>query len=210
MKLVHGIWLPDNDTHFIKHLRPEATFNGKAVYQFIKLYKAVQLCKTRQLALDVGAHVGLWSMHLARRFERVVAFEPLPFVGHCWYRNVPDENATLIHYGLSDEAREIFLTQDESNSGVTKITTDGSGYEVRLKALDEVLRTELPVSFMKIDVEGHEAHVVRGARETLLKYKPVLCVEQKGNQDALPILLELGYNISEVLEGDYLLVHNDS
>ena len=40
------------------------------------------------VALDVGAHVGIWSMRLAEKFKRVYAFEPVPKHIECWKQNM--------------------------------------------------------------------------------------------------------------------------
>lgn len=204
MKMVQGIWLPDNDTHFAKFLKPDSAINGKATYQYQKLLRAMRHCPGRELAIDVGAHVGLWSMHLARKFNRVIAFEPLPNVGHCWYRNVPDENATLLHMGLSDVKQSLSLMQDPKNSGVVTITEGGP--TAKFAPLDDIATIDVSLDFIKIDVEGHEAHVIRGMTKHLTNHNPTICIEQKSNKDALPLLKDLGYNQIDEIEGDYILV----
>ena len=40
------------------------------------------------VALDIGAHVGIWSMRLAEKFKRVHAFEPVPKHIECWKQNM--------------------------------------------------------------------------------------------------------------------------
>ena len=40
------------------------------------------------VALDVGAHVGIWSTRLAERFKKVIAFEPVPKHIECWKQNM--------------------------------------------------------------------------------------------------------------------------
>jgi hypothetical protein len=69
------------------------------------------------------------------------------------------------------------------------------------------------VDFIKIDVEGYELPVVKGAVETITACKPNMVIEQKGNdrfygQDraaALSFLMGLGMKQLDVISGDYIL-----
>ena len=70
------------------------------------------------------------------------------------------------------------------------------------------------VSIIKIDCEGFEMAVLRGAEETLARWKPVVVVEQKkghaqkygfGETDAVPYLESMGYRVAREMSGDYLM-----
>jgi hypothetical protein len=64
-----------------------------------------------------------------------------------------------------------------------------------------------PITFIKLDVEGHELSALEGMKKTLLKYKPLVWVEDLTNSVAINYLTNLGYNIleKEVSTSDYLM-----
>ena len=57
----------------------------------------------RNTALDLGAHVGIWSKRLASEFSDVVSFEPIPQHIECWIRNVKNDNVVLNKVAISDK-----------------------------------------------------------------------------------------------------------
>src|SRR5690606_5468899 len=84
MKQVNGIYLPEYDTHFEKHLLKGPLFEGKGTYQYNKIEAALKECKIRSVALDIGAHVGLSSLVLWRHLGLASAFPPVPVDGMCF------------------------------------------------------------------------------------------------------------------------------
>ena len=71
-----GIWLPDGEKHFPEWMSKNGELiDGRGTYQIRKLREAMKWVRHWRLAVDVGAHVGLWSMQLAARFGHVQAFE---------------------------------------------------------------------------------------------------------------------------------------
>ena len=83
--------------------------------------------------------------------------------------------------------------------------------KVELKKLDDYELTD--VDFIKIDVEGYENQVVLGAKETLLRNKPIIIVEQKGFSDrfnetqfeAIDTLKSYGAKVIDQVVKDYIL-----
>ncbi len=217
MKLVSGIWLPDYDNHFADHLHKEPMLNGKGTYQWKKLNAGVDVVppEERGLAVDVGAHVGLWSHVLATMFEDVLAFEPIADHYACWARNLQDyDNADCYEAALSNEEGYIDMLIVEGNSGnacVAPMKTKHGMRRVRTFTLDG-FPLERKIDFMKIDVEGWEKNVLLGGEGTIRRDKPVIVVEQKPNNaeryrgdrfDALNLLKDWGYNVVWEKAGDY-------
>lgn len=215
-KLVGGVWLPDEETHFVDMMphNPRGTVfrEGKATYQFHK----IQTCVTRlgadrrRVCLDIGGHVGLWSMWLARAFRHVHAFEPAARHAELFRFNVPDPNVTLHELALGDQAGRCEVHWFGESSGDAFIRPGAGDVEVRV--LDGFEFNE--VDFVKIDVEGFELQVVMGGRETLLRNQPLICIEQKGREarnfganqrGALEFLLDLGMRQIAEIQGDYIL-----
>jgi hypothetical protein len=69
-------------------IKRNAVVDGNLPYQYHKLVAAMKFVRSFRVAINVGAHVGMWSMHLARRFDHVFAFEPIPLHRACFTGNV--------------------------------------------------------------------------------------------------------------------------
>ena len=215
-KLVGGVWLPEEETHLVELMlnNPRGTVSrdGKATYQFHKIDACVTRLprKRRRVCLDVGGHVVLWSMWLARAFREVYAFEPAARHADLFRHNVPDPNVTLHQVAIGDAPGICEVRWHGESSGDAFIQTGVGDVEVR--TLDSFGITD--VDFIKIDVEGFELQVVSGGSETLLKNRPMVCVEQKGREErnfgadpkgALDFLLNLGMRELVEIQGDYIL-----
>lgn len=188
MKQVAGIWLPDDDTHFASHLENSELFEGKGTYQYSKI-KACLGCVPGMLkgnAIDIGAHVGLWSRILVRNFWHVYAFEPMGELVECFERNATSPYVTVYQTALGSKCQPplIAMQYSKDNSGNSCVAPDQNGvpYMVPAAALDDFdIRN---VSFIKIDTEGYELQVLLGAVDTIRRERPVVLVEQKpGNAE---------------------------
>lgn len=213
MKKRFGIWLPDADEHFEGMMRraDKRHLDGRLVgtYQHEKVNLVIAACKKRRVAVDIGAHVGLWSMWLAESFREVVAFEPVPEHVACFEENVAQSNVKLYPVALGEKRGSIELELVAHNSGQAHV---GQGWlEVEMIALDDLLLDK--VDLIKIDVEGYEPQVLAGAMETIERCRPLVVVEQKGHHErygnsptaALDALVNVGMTVHEVMGGDYLL-----
>jgi FkbM family methyltransferase len=127
------------------------------------------------LVFDVGANQGITSLFYARTFPSalVVAVEPHPFNAAQILRNARANlagNLAVLPCAVSERPGEVFIS-DHSNSSV--VARDG--ISVPAVRLDD-LRSG-PVRFLKIDVEGLELEVLRGAESLVRADRPVLDVE---------------------------------
>ena len=175
-----------------------------------------RLIEPGDLVIDVGANVGyLTSLAVARAGSRgrVVAFEPHPQVFELLERNAAgwrdrDGVASLeLHrVALSDSSGEGALLAGpsfEANMGLASLATGeaaespGDSIPVKLARLDDFAGTET-VGVLKIDVEGHEADVLRGA-EGLLRERRVRDVVFEDHDpypsEATAIVEEAGYEL---------------
>lgn len=184
MKQVNGCWLPDWDKHFIEHLARCPVVHRFPDYQGDKRRRALETVRQRRCAIDVGAHVGLWSRPLAQAFDQLIAFEPDADRAQCWRHNMDGYGGRLVQRALDDVVR----LDDEPD-------TD---------ALD----------FLKIDTEGTELRVLQGARGALERYRPAVCVEQKAGypsrhglpeRGAVEFLVSLGAVLRAEMSGVYML-----
>lgn len=207
-----GIWLPDDDTHFRDLLPTSPLVDGKGTYQLTKIRMALRFVTNWRRAIDIGAHVGLISRILAKDFEIVEAFEPVPDHARCFAENVEAENVTLYQCALGAAEGRLAITRCVGNSGNSRVAPDGD-ISVSVQTLDSFEFEH--VGFLKLDVEGYEREALLGSVDTLARCKPTIIVEQKpgngsryghGDHGALRFLEKLGARIVAQKAGDYVLV----
>jgi FkbM family methyltransferase len=164
-------------------------------------------------AIDVGANVGYHALRMAVQVGpagRVVAVEPAPSVVARLRRNLALNdfgNVDVVVAALSDHDAEASALRLQSSYPL-------SGRGAREAVVTHVARLDSlvlerglsRVDFIKIDVDGQEARVLRGARETLSRHRPPVffeltpsLVEEGGDSvgELFGSLLALGYVISD-------------
>lgn len=214
-QLVKGIFLPKEDTHFPKALESNPLYQGMGSYQLKKIEAALPLIPHKGIALDVGAHVGLWTRVLAASFERVYAYEPCFYdllsinVGSC-------SNVIVRPFALGSMNGIVGFHKVLENSGNSRIapTMDMAVTMHRLDDISKDAHTPARADFIKIDVEGYEYAVIQGAERFIQAHKPVMVVEQKkGNSErygfktgaAIELLQSWGAKVQWEMSGDFCL-----
>jgi FkbM family methyltransferase len=145
------------------------------------------LCKARGVAIDVGANVGLYSYRMAQIFSKVYAFEINEGLASHLIE-YGSKRVEIIISGLSSEERDATLYIPVSKGvvlngwaslmpGNCPDTQEHVTKPVKVRPLDSFSLRD--ISFIKIDVEGHEVEVLRGAVETISANRPVILVEVK-------------------------------
>lgn len=141
----------------------------------------------RGLALDIGANRGYYSYALARRLGRVVAFEPNPAVVADLLRlGAPNLEVHNVALSSQEGCLDLFVprvngVEQHGWASFDRENLPGAAdyrvLPVRVATLDSFRL--VGVSFVKIDVEGHEAEVLRGAADTLASSRPRVLIEVK-------------------------------
>jgi FkbM family methyltransferase len=147
--------------------------------------------------VDVGAHFGAYTLALAARVGprgRVLAFEPLPrvFAELCAStRGLPQ--VECIEAALSDRAADAraitvpFIAGEVPEPALASLEPSaGKGLStmVRVERLDDRLALLDGLTFVKVDAEGHDVEVLRGAERTLRRHRPLVQLEV-GDEEAL-------------------------
>lgn len=171
MKHVAGFCLPDDEQHLPVYF--ERCGND---YQPAQRLRSLEFVTDWRLAVDVGAHVGLWSRLLVERFQRVVAFEPVAEMRSLLERNVPSDRLEIAPYALGDREGMVDL-QYEPTRSMESYVVERAGGKVPLKRLDDFALPAL--GYLKIDTEGYELQVLRGAEQTLRRHMPIVIIEEK-------------------------------
>jgi FkbM family methyltransferase len=126
------------------------------------------------LLFDVGANAGLVTFQVAQRRPdaRIVAFEPNPAAVEAWQRNrrlSASRSVTLEATAVGDQVGSVNLDAPATDLGAGLVAPSGRGVEVPATALDAYCASRGidRIDVVKVDVEGFEPEVLRGARELL-------------------------------------------
>ena len=212
-KFVYGWWIPKEDQHFEGYFSKSIQVGDKRLYQPQHIDRCFHYIKNRKYtAIDVGSHCGFWSFYLGGNFKKVYAFEPVEIFRNCFKKNIPHENVELLPVAIGNENSFVSMNVELENTGATHISNKTKDSNiVELKKLDDYRYSN--IDFIKIDVEGYENQVVLGAKETLIRNKPIIIVEQKGFSErlnesqfeAIETLKGLGAKVIDQVVKDYIL-----
>lgn len=168
-----GWYLPNKDDILLSQVSEQG-------YQISQRNQIIDLLKQKgcefKHCLDIGAHVGLWSRPLLDHFDKITAFEPIAILNECYEKNVPLERVSLHKVALGAEKKTITINVDQTDSGGTHITPNGNT-QVEMDKLDNFDLGQ--VDYIKMDVEGYESEVLKGAVNLLDTQSPVIHLELK-------------------------------
>lgn len=156
-------------------------------------------------ALDIGANIGNHALFFAQRFQQIHAFEPNPRTFDLLRFNAQwTPNIQVHRHGLGDQRGVFELIEHSTNLGGSSILIGDKGHSnvvsIEVETLDATAIDTTDLCFVKIDVEGFEAQVIRGGLETLRRCQPLVVLEQHasefvdGSSPALTLLASLGYH----------------
>jgi FkbM family methyltransferase len=138
-----------------------------------RLRGALQSIEGRRTAIDVGAHKGIWTRVMMEEFDTVYSFEPILSN----FLPLKDINPNSYNIGIGEEA-SIAYFEPGYNTGMWHVTDEITEHTSEIKRLDDYNFDN--VDFIKIDVEGYELHVLKGAIDTITKNKPAILLEENG------------------------------
>ena len=168
---VNGFWVPSNDIHI------DDWKSGKPFTQNKCLLKFLDYCKTQNKkfknVIDIGAWCGTWSKAIEPFTRSVISFEPDKVHFECLQRNCTINCIPRLE-AVGSRIGTISLTQDnftqakriDTSGDIKLVTLDSTGYE--------------NVDLIKIDVEGYEMEVLKGAGK-LLETVQYIMIELNNN-----------------------------
>jgi FkbM family methyltransferase len=140
---------------------------------------------TKKTFIDIGAHIGFYSISLLNDFQNIYAFEPSKFQFDYLKRNViinQSKNIKVSHVAAGSVhgflQMNVMGRSGGTNTLVESIASVGDPiekYSVEVVTIDSQKITD--VDFIKIDVEGFELEVLKGAINTIKRYKPLILCE---------------------------------
>ncbi len=160
-------------------------------------------------AIDCGGHKGAYSYWMARRVGprgKVITIEPQPRMVQIMHASFPKgwkPRMNIVQAAAPDHAGDSVLKMRPSSTHGATLDDFEKGAEfvsvpVKLVTIDQLVTDSScdRVDFIKIDAEGHEIAVVRGAMATVAKFKPALLIESEarshdGSDDHIQTLSSL-------------------
>lgn len=174
-------------------------------------------------ALDIGANHGVYGLSIAARAKegRVWAFEPTHVTGSLLGKSIAlngfSDRMNWIHAGLSNRVGEACITTSLNSEQSTLHGGVGDQEAIRLITLDGFLadhRVDVPIGFVKLDVEGEEINVLKGGHGFFSSQSPLVMFELKHggqvNHGLIEAFQQLGYGIYRLVPGVNALTEYDA
>lgn len=211
-----SIWIDDTKDH-LKHKITQGESWERKVATLLQ-----KLIKPGDTVVDAGAHIGLHTLLMSKcagRAGRVYAFEPQKKLFNELSSNLllnECSNVIPYHLALSQGTASFHLDKPSHNEGACRIDPMANGELIEAKALDSFQIEN--VSLIKIDVEGHEYHLLRGAANTIKYSRPYIIIEIWSENSALSrgaeynrlrvfqLLEEWGYYVEKISKDDFLAI----
>ena len=161
-------------------------------------------------AIDAGANKGVYTHLISKLARHTYAYEPNPKMFRILRQNT-SRRCTASPIALSDETGQAVLripygSKGHSNQGASlshaKVAENYTPVTVQTARIDDLGLTD--IGFIKIDVEGFESAVLRGARQTIARDRPALLVEVEETHTRRPIELSLEEIVALGYEGLFL------
>ena len=129
--------------------------------------------QTLRTAIDIGGHLGDWTLNWHHRVKKIEIFEPNPDILPKLKKNTNTlKNCTVHEVALGDTTGKVSM-QYETHTGTCHVK-DYNG-SINLRTLDSYNFQD--VDIIKIDVEGFEIPVLEGAKQTILSQHPWIQIE---------------------------------
>lgn len=158
------------------------------------------------IAIDIGANIGNHSVFFSDYFKKVKSYEPNYRTYQALEANSKlANNIETYNYGISDIEQSLVLNTDKNNVGGSFLSSTietkdhNPTNKVKLFKLDSLIDKNDKITLMKIDVEGHEINVLKGAIEIITKWNPLIMFElnisafNNGVSKEIEILKQYGY-----------------
>ena len=133
-------------------------------------------------AIDIGSNIGNHAIEFAKYFKKVICYEPNPRAYDLLATNTKHlKNVEVFNWGIGSKEEFLQLQENINNIGGSsaKYQIDEENIvNIEIKPLDNDFESLKKVMLLKIDVEGMEIDVLRGAEKIITKFYPLICFEQ--------------------------------
>lgn len=160
--------------------------------------------KNKNTIVQAGGNCGLYARFYGNYFDTIYTFEPDPSNFSCLKLNCQDEKYKIYNVALGETSGKAVLQFPKKkfkNAGIWQVVLDDCG-DVEVITIDSLdLQT---CDLIHLDVETFEPYVLKGAINTITKFRPVIILEAGHGHE---VVLDLGYKIKEKLTSDWVLVY---
>jgi FkbM family methyltransferase len=172
-------------------------------------YQARKFLKEDSIVIDAGANIGtfsVWASQIASR-GKIYAFEPVGKTFEALRRNThyyPQVSVENMGLGQSVSQKNIFVNKKSTGgsvfedspfyvAGKSDAGQGGTVEEAKITTVDVFVkeRNISKIDFIKIDTEGYEGNILKGAKESIAKWKPVIVMSAYHNPNDKKDLPEL-------------------
>lgn len=198
------------DDYIYKSILRADTFYEVDLLEYIESVKSFfPSVRGRNVAIDIGANIGNHSIFLSSFIaDHLIAIEPNPDVLPKLRRNLSKNGCNYTLYecavGESESKGSIVVPKSmNDNIGATRVDPKDTDGKIEVLTLDSVIsswkkneKNDISVSLIKIDVEGMEPQVLKGAKDTIIEYTPHIFAEAATKEEFERIndcLQPLGY-----------------
>ncbi|MFD0977936.1 FkbM family methyltransferase [Salinimicrobium gaetbulicola] len=147
-----------------------------------------RIIESGYIIIDAGANIGLMSIHFSRLTGsngKVFSFEPHPVTFDILKDNININQSTNIYpnqlaLGSANKKGEIFERLHINRGAASLVNSDNkNGFPIFIEKLDSYIERKSikKLNLLKIDVEGYELEVLKGALKSIKKFKPIICLE---------------------------------
>ena len=216
-------YLPEDDEHYLNY------FKIYDHYQEAQRNRALAQVLNWEFAIDIGANIGLWSKDLSEYFENTVCFEPNQKCIECLEKNINKKKSVIYNHALGSVNTQMDLYTPSFSGGSsfinnTKIGINEDGSKIYgefskniskqkktiIKTLDSFNFQN--VDFIKIDVQGFELEVLKGAYKTLRSNSPIICIEENlpdlKDSEMYNFFIDLNYQVVDRIGKELIFKKN--
>ena len=159
---INDLWVPSNDNQIVQWRK-----EGSPYMQDRCLNRFLKYCDNNNIqfktVLDIGAWCGTWSLAMQKYAENISCYEPDETHFICLQKNLePFNNVSLYNHAIGNEEGFVQLTEESATQNTRVIQEKG---DTKICTLDSLNLNN--VGLIKIDVEGYEMEVLKGAIETI-------------------------------------------
>lgn len=147
--------------------------------------------KNKRNAIDIGCRDGEFTYYLQRSFEHVYAFDYRP--SPHFHKNITNTNVTLFNCALGATVENVM---SGGGGQLENLATPAKNLKKLVTVYPLDLFNLTDVDYIKIDTDGYEMKIIKGAEKTLTNNNPVIVIEQGyfDKKEAMQYCIEnLGY-----------------
>ena len=218
-----GPWLWPKEKYIYLNSDGESETDGglwhgpKLDFEICHQFLVLNACKHFDVVVQAGGGCGMYPRLLAQRFKYIYTFEPNYLNFFCLTNNCPMSNIFKMQAALGNENKMVGMCFRDSNYGESVIVDENM---IENKMLKGELQGTIPMlridqlglwkcDLIWLDIERYEIYALRGAVETIKKFRPTVVVEC-GDLHGIPEFMEsLNYTFQGMSMADYIYVPSE-